>query len=448
MDTTPKDVKITDLVEGLPRLRVFDEELKAYEENAKFSPSIPVVDRNTYLGIEVEVENVHKWNSVHSPYWTVTEDGSLRNHGHEFLSPPIRAWRVEHAFTRLLESVNSDVEFTERTSIHVHMNVRTLTLGQLEALVLTYMVFEKALFSFIGNNRYDNVFCVPLCETNMGIHLDGIFQQNHVNINWMKYTALNLLPIREKGTVEFRHLNGTKDVKRLMTWINLLLSLKKFALRNPPEYIWNRIETLNTTSEFRMLGEEVFGSLLHNIETSSFNKNIEDCVTYVKTKCIKNLFADEISTNITENSKLFPLTQIRSTLRYDEPWPAPIAPARTFRRAGELPTEHLQRIAREAQIPQVEDIVDESTEETSPEEHQNPIFDWMDEPNPTGTLSNSATAIRGGQLWDTPTLNQRVAAIEAENQRVDRILGRQANLVRQDLNENTLISTLVRLGRI
>ena len=47
------------------------------------------------------------------------EDGSLRNNGREFITPPIRAWRVEHALVQLFTNeLNSDIEFSERTAMH------------------------------------------------------------------------------------------------------------------------------------------------------------------------------------------------------------------------------------------------------------------------------------------------------------------------------------------
>ena len=121
----------------------------------------------------------------------------------------------------------------------------------------------------------------------------------------MKYTALNLLPIHDRGTIEFRHMAGTKDIEHLMTWINLILSLKKFALRNEPEYIWHRIETLNTTSEYRMFAEEVFGILAQHLFTPLFNKNLAYCITYIKTNCIKNPFKTELISKFSEKSPLY-----------------------------------------------------------------------------------------------------------------------------------------------
>lgn len=305
MDSDKKLSKISDIIGNLPRLKVFDAELTAHEDKFPFKGNYPVVDKNTYLGIEVEVENVQSFMQA-SPYWRMTEDGSLRNDGREFITPPIRAWRIEQALTTLFDKqINRDVDFSERTSIHVHMNIRTLTVAQLEALVITYLLFERCLFNFVEKRRYNNVFCVPVCETQMGRYLDRLILNGNPIFQWQKYTALNLLPITEKGTIEFRHMQGTQDIKKLMTWINLILCLKKFALRNDPEYIWHRVTSLNTTSEYRMFGEEVFGPLLEEIYTSNFNSEVEKGSIYIKNQCLTNSFKESLKSNIHEKSPLF-----------------------------------------------------------------------------------------------------------------------------------------------
>jgi len=299
-----KSLTIAKLVKGLPRLRVYDDALSEFEDNNLFKPRFPVVDKNTYLGIEVEVENVEFYDES-SPYWKMIDDGSLRNNGREFITPPIRAWRVEHALSRLFNDLNASVDFSERTSIHVHMNIRTLTLDQLETLLLTYLLFEKVLFKFIGNNRYENIFCVPLCESKMPVQLRSLIQKaDTLKIDWRKYTALNLLPIWEKGTIEFRHLHGTKDLAKIMPWINMILSLKMFALKHPPEYIWHRIGTLNSTSQYRQFAAEVFGDQLSFLEGKEFNKDISQCISTIKTQCIVNPFIDEV-TQLEKDSPLY-----------------------------------------------------------------------------------------------------------------------------------------------
>lgn len=296
---------IVDLVDGLPRLRVYDEEITAFEDK-QFVSSLPMAEKNTYIGIEVETENVRAFHSDYSPYWKIAEDGSLRNSGREFISVPIKAFRVENALTTLFNNqVNEDIEFTDRTSIHIHMNVRTMTLEQLKTMVLLYLVFEKAMFRYVNPERYENIFCVPLNETSFGENLHNLFHSDRLAINWSKYTGLNLCPIFEKGTIEFRHLHGTKNVKEIINWINLILCLKKAALKNTSEYLWDKVKTLNTSSQYHEFANEIFGSFIIHLDDSKLIKDMASCVTYVKTRCFQNGWRSDLMFSFTTENPLY-----------------------------------------------------------------------------------------------------------------------------------------------
>lgn len=323
MDTTSKQETIANLVEGLPRLRVYDEEISKYEDK-KFISTIPVADKNTYLGIEVETENVQLFVDTHSPYWRITEDGSLRNSGREFVSIPIKAFRVENALDSLFKSqINPDIEFTERTSIHIHMNVRTMTVDQLKAMILLYLLFERALFRYVDKDRYNNIFCVPLNETSFGERLTSLFDNNRLHLSWTKYTALNLLPIFEKGTIEFRHLHGTKDIPEILGWINLILCLKKMALRTEPNRIWETIKTLNTSSQYHSYASEVFGEYITLLNSNTLEKDIGACCTYIKTKCLNNKTTELIVKEIEKDSIY---SKMEKLLRYYAPTQLTVPP--------------------------------------------------------------------------------------------------------------------------
>ena len=215
-----EELTIAALLKGnLPRLKVNEAGCSEYEQDHPYENKYPLVEKATYVGIECEIENVCNgtYFGIHDPYWHKTKDGSLRNNGAEFISIPLKVTRVEQALNILFnQTLSKEVSYSTRTSTHVHINVRTLTLKQLESMVLTYMIFERALFNWIGNDRHKNIYCVPL-------H-DVVLQRNFCkrvldnNINWEKYTALNLRPIYEKGTVEYRHLEGTNDIKAYRDW--------------------------------------------------------------------------------------------------------------------------------------------------------------------------------------------------------------------------------------
>ena len=268
-------------------LKLNSTEIKEFMLKYPIDAEFKVSDHSSLVGIEVEVENLPTWYAG-DPIWHVTVDGSLRNHGKEYISRPIRSTQIEFALRTLFKNLEQhNYKFSPRCSVHVHMNARTLQPKHLRALLLLYLTFERSIFRFIGNNRDRNIHCVPLLDCFLTNNIFDIVDGQLPPSVWMKYTALNLVPLGEKGTIEFRHMHGTDDITKLMTWINIILSLKVYAYKTPPELITERINSLNTTSQYRQFIVEVFGNLAgvfiddvndkHNIEIeegSSFVKKI------------------------------------------------------------------------------------------------------------------------------------------------------------------------------
>src|SRR5258708_1191940 len=106
-------------------------------------------DPKTLVGIEVEVENVMYINpNIPLAFWQITEDGSLRNNGREFKTLALPLKYVESALKQLSEGLNPNVDFSVRTSVHVHQDVRGMAMSQLIGLLLTYISVESLLFKF------------------------------------------------------------------------------------------------------------------------------------------------------------------------------------------------------------------------------------------------------------------------------------------------------------
>ena len=245
--------------------------------------------KSDLIGVEVEVENVLYINpNLMLGFWIMDEDGSLRNRGREFKTHALKLKYIEPALKQLLEpglGLNKDVDFSHRTSIHVHMDVRGMTASQLLGLVMTYITVENILFKYAGAQRRSSVYCVPIIETNLLANLDlGNWHNFSSTITdyWRKYTALNLLPISTQGTIEFRQLPGTANVNQILIWIDLLYKLKLYAYQNSFEHIVKQISELNTTSAYSKFVKSVFGDLSNYLVTTSLLADMERAVYRVK----------------------------------------------------------------------------------------------------------------------------------------------------------------------
>lgn len=209
-------------------------------------------------GLELEIEawpvNTH---DLRSTGFSFTEDGSLRNNGYEAVSSPNSKQGIL-AVTKELWSkygITSEKNFSDRTSIHVHTNCLDYTFANMQALAVTYMTLEDLIFTFIGEDRRKNIFCVPWSEARIP---SGVVPRLFENIRgWHKYTALNLLPLRTQGTVEWRHMEGHADYQRLEAWLTIIEEIMWYAKTHTGEEVIKSIQDLNSTSEYSRWVHEV-----------------------------------------------------------------------------------------------------------------------------------------------------------------------------------------------
>ena len=249
----------------------------------KGKPTQGKIAGSELLGIEIEGEDVICDLAGINSFKGVG-DGSLRN-GLEFVSVPIKLDYLEYELTKLAMAVDT-IKFTERCSVHVHLNVRDLEEEELHKLLILYSIYEKSLFSVSGN-RQNNIYTIPILGDS---HLLKEFILRPYS-GWNKYSALNLLPIwghtgqgtARLGTIEFRHHEGTLETRQLLNWCNLIVSLKVFAKRTTLAYLEALLLDTNTTSSYITLTEDVFtdwAPLITNKPT--FKADIESSITRTK----------------------------------------------------------------------------------------------------------------------------------------------------------------------
>lgn len=220
-------------------------------------------------GIEIEVENLRARNHQ-APHndavvydiqglWALVSDGSLRNNGGEFISRKL----FGKDLTQGLEVISNHLltnevrhTFSHRCSLHIHLDVRDLNISQFQKFLQLYCIFELPLFNISGK-RTQNEYCIPLGTSNEAKRAYGLLASNkgkfakffelydssendtwreigrQIQDNYIKYMALNILPFVSKGSVEFRHHEGTIDIDRIKLWINILYSLKKACIEYP-----------------------------------------------------------------------------------------------------------------------------------------------------------------------------------------------------------------------
>lgn len=210
------------------------------------------------IGIELEIENVPReffnWkppsNSTPPFYWKTVEDGSLKKAGLEFVSVPVAGHNIDYAIHEVARAFENtaNLDYSVRTSCHVHLNVSDEDNSFVKRLTSVYALFEPLFFS-LTDARIGNPFCYPLTDippTNVRV-LDD-----------MKYCAFNIAPIRHYGTVEFRHLQGTRDWRLLRRWCQIICKLFVYCKSKTNEQIKDELAALDSKNYDRLL-TEVFG---------------------------------------------------------------------------------------------------------------------------------------------------------------------------------------------
>lgn len=201
------------------------------------------------VGIEVEVEgntfpkppgmeSTHKavpmegWN-----FWHYVKDGSLRGHDNAeyVLGKPIDFEEVSAAIAELTDKLNahgSKLDDSNRTSVHVHLNVQKFHMNRLTSFIALYLCFEEVLTEWCGDHRVGNLFCLrgkdapgALTKIKRFIQSDG---QTELHDN-LHYAGLNTNALTKFGSLEIRTLRGPTEFSIIQDWVSILERLYKLS---------------------------------------------------------------------------------------------------------------------------------------------------------------------------------------------------------------------------
>lgn len=282
--------------------------METYEQAVPhyFNPIVPLVeDCQDEIGLEMEVENADNNMVTVYPAWTSRDDGSLRNNGTEYVSVPIAGRRIHFAINQFYDNINSDCHFSPRTSIHVHLNVLDLSIDQIAVLLLTYALFERQLYAFIGSDRDKSNFCVPMYESSyktIKYFLNNNESWQAPQLERSRYMGLNVDAVRKFGSLEFRHLEGTKNKEKLVHWINLLFRLKIYARENTLEYVKGRINKLNSDSSYQALFNDVFSSCAWYLNARDLQRECEAAVSSLKLLWAERKLLNQLAATLKNSS--------------------------------------------------------------------------------------------------------------------------------------------------
>lgn len=211
---------------------------------AKFIPATPstkILNNETAIGVEVETEGCCKTMDFFRKrlkYWNIGVDGSLKSGSpYEFtFVQGLMGGQIVSALNELGPLLKeAKAEFPLNTSVHVHVDVGDMDREELRKFMYLSVVTESALIQYSGA-RWNNNFCIPWFAVDgslleqLGFFADMRTESLSSNT---KYTSINFSTVPKLGTVEFRMMEGTGDMDRVLDWINIILQLKNYALNDP-----------------------------------------------------------------------------------------------------------------------------------------------------------------------------------------------------------------------
>lgn len=247
---------------------------------------------NQNIGVEVEVENVRqeleqsKQGIELLKLWTMVPDHSLRDGGLEFTtSGPLFGDDLDKAIDLL---ITTGTEFkwksSERTGIHVHVDMRDCDQTELLLLSCLYSIVERPLFRWIGESRSENIYCLPWYKAQENLrHVAALGSISNTDMyhdivsKIQRYSALNLASLGKYATVEFRHMDTQLDASRIKTWINLLMCMKKYTREFYKDHD-NPQQLLATFSGLgpRKFAEAVFEAMLPSLAYEGMEQDLWD----------------------------------------------------------------------------------------------------------------------------------------------------------------------------
>lgn len=187
------------------------------------------------FGFELEVEGVNL--PVIDGGWIYKRDGSLRGENLEYiLRHPINLPEFPSVFEKLVRKLTDEkvkLNFSFRTSTHVHLNVLDLNKHQIQALFYLSHLVEDALVNYSGATRIGNRFCLRTKDAMWKVRQFKKWLTNPgfgpLNQEELKYSAINIATIMSYGSIEFRSLRGTIEKDVVLPWLEVLNNLYEIA---------------------------------------------------------------------------------------------------------------------------------------------------------------------------------------------------------------------------
>lgn len=282
----------------------FNEEefFSEYRKTHKKPEGIPYLEMNCpvgvqskatgLIGLELEIEGINLPGEGHleqivssetKSRWKAAPDGSLRGENLEYvLNKPTsldEAIKMVNLLYDAFKRRGTVLTNSNRCSTHVHINMKNKKIHELTSILALWMVFEKALIKWNGEERESNHFCLSSNDSPQVAETWERFLREGA-ANWaggLKYSSLNILPLFNLGSFEFRCGAPPNNPEQVISWFSFLVSMVEFAVEKYPNPLsisydlsergaFQILEEICERAEKPALTEEIISSCSKNIE--------------------------------------------------------------------------------------------------------------------------------------------------------------------------------------
>lgn len=183
------------------------------------------------VGLEIEVEGKNLPDEDITPEpWVYHTDGSLRGeeNAEYVLASPIPFEEVDVALSKLwgvFDENKARLDESNRTSVHVHLNVQSFFLNRLTSFMAMYFTFEEILVEWCGEHRVGNLFCLRAKDAPAIISQIRRFIEADMKVplrDHHHYAGMNANALHKFGSLEFRSLRGVSNPEIIKQWVGLL----------------------------------------------------------------------------------------------------------------------------------------------------------------------------------------------------------------------------------
>lgn len=186
------------------------------------------------FGLEVELEGrLGNRNTVDR--FRYEHDGSLEDGVELVLREPTPIGDLKLVMSDLSKVISScTIKPSIRCGVHIHINATHMNALQLVNFLTIYYTLENIMLDHCGEGRQSNLFCLRGADAEYQIKCAGRALSGDVHSldDTIRYTALNLLALRNYGSLEFRALRTpTKSkMKEISKWVEVLLHIRECAM--------------------------------------------------------------------------------------------------------------------------------------------------------------------------------------------------------------------------